>query len=55
MLPNPQETSDLVTFAKEILNGKLQFLCSVKRSLPWTLSSAKRVNQKLFGKFSLSG
>ena len=26
-----QETADLVTFTKEILNGKLHFLCSVKR------------------------
>ena len=25
---NPQETADLVTFAEEILNGKLRFLCS---------------------------
>ena len=29
MLPNPQETADLVTFTEEILNGKLHFLCSV--------------------------
>ena len=28
MWPNPQETADLVTFTKEILNGKLHFLCS---------------------------
>ena len=28
MLPNPQETADLVTFIKEILNEKLHFLCS---------------------------
>ena len=28
MRPNPQETVDLVTFTEEILNGKLQFLCS---------------------------
>ena len=28
MRPNSQETADLVTFAEEILNGKLQFLCS---------------------------
>ena len=28
MWPNPQETEDLVTFTEEILNGKLQFLCS---------------------------
>ena len=29
MLPNPQETVDLVTFTEEILNGNLHFLCSV--------------------------
>ena len=28
MRPNPQETADLVTFAEEILNAKLNFLCS---------------------------
>ena len=25
MRPNPQETADLVTFAEEIINGKLHF------------------------------
>ena len=25
MLPNPQETSDLVTFTEEVPNGKLHF------------------------------
>ena len=30
MWPNSQETADLVTFTEEILNGKLQFLCSVR-------------------------
>ena len=29
MLPDPQETADLVTFTEEILNGKLHFLCNV--------------------------
>ena len=29
MWTNPQETSDLVTFTEEILNGKLHFLRSV--------------------------
>ena len=29
MRPNPQETADLVTFAEEIINGKLPFLGSV--------------------------
>ena len=28
MWPNPKETADLVTFTKEILNGKIYFLCS---------------------------
>ena len=28
MWPNLQETADLVTFAEEICNGKLHFLCS---------------------------
>ena len=28
MWPNPEETADLVTFTKEIPNGKLHFLCS---------------------------
>ena len=30
MRSNPQFPVDLVTFADEILNGKLHFLCSVK-------------------------
>ena len=29
MWPNPQETADLATVTEEILNGKLNFLCSV--------------------------
>ena len=29
MRPNPQFPADLVTITKEILNGKLHFLCSV--------------------------
>ena len=34
--PNLQETTDLVTFTEEILNGKLHFLCSVGSSTPLT-------------------
>ena len=30
MWPNPQFPADLVTFTKEILNGKLHFFCSEK-------------------------
>ena len=29
MLPNPQETANLVTFIEEIRNGKLHFMCNV--------------------------
>ena len=29
MWPHPQEIADLVKFTEEILNGKLNFLCSV--------------------------
>ena len=29
MRPYPQDTEDLVIFTEEILNGKLNFLCSV--------------------------
>ena len=36
MRPNPQETTDLVTFTEEILNGKLHLLCSVVH-VPLTL------------------
>ena len=39
MWPNPQETTDLVTFTYEILNGKLHFLCSVLPSGAWCLIS----------------
>ena len=28
MLPNPQETADLVTFTEEVFSGKLRLLCS---------------------------
>ena len=30
MLPNPQETADMITFTEEILNKKLHFLCSLR-------------------------
>ena len=33
MGPNPKETTDLVTFAKEIVNRKLHILCSIKISV----------------------
>ena len=37
MWPNPQEIADLVTFTEEIVNEKLQFLCSD----PWKSTSAE--------------
>ena len=60
MLPNPQEAADLVTFAEEILNGKLHFSCSdvlcvttyvlsAKKPLPVcpeTVTRSKREEQK---------
>ena len=30
MWPNPQETTDLVTFSEEIYNKKLKFFCAVR-------------------------
>ena len=32
MLQDPQFPADLITFTKEILNGKLHFLCSVSNN-----------------------
>ena len=40
MWPNPQETADLDTFAKEILNGKFHFLCS-EVIVIWTYKDVK--------------
>ena len=39
MWPNPKGTADLVTFTEEILNRKLNFLCSY--SLKWCISISK--------------
>ena len=44
MWPNSQFPADLVTFTDEILNGKLQFLCSVD------IGSRKVGEFKNFGK-----
>ena len=41
MLPNPQETVDLVTFTTEILNRTLQFLYSA----PWLKAPRKEDNR----------
>ena len=43
MWPNPQETANLVTFTKEILNEKLHFLCSV-----WSLIILVSQEESLF-------
>ena len=29
MLPNPQQTADLVTFTEEVRNGKLLSFCAI--------------------------
>ena len=34
MRPNVHETTDKVTFTEEILNGKLNFLCSILKINP---------------------
>ena len=39
MWPNPQFLVDLVKFTKEVLNGKLHFLCSASPSNQLYLSS----------------
>ena len=51
MWPNPQETVDLVTFTKEILNGKPHFLCSEKivKCQGQGIASKIRKKQSSFG------
>ena len=43
MRPNLQETADLVTFTEEILNGKLQFLCSVFQHITWRFEEIGKI------------
>ena len=50
MWPNPQETADLVTFTEEILNRKLQFLCSGFFESPFKKSAHS--NKKRIGGMS---
>ena len=61
-MTNLQETTDLVTFTEEILNGKLHILCSVIRyemksqdfitfylglqGLLWNIRAASNINKK---------
>ena len=40
---NPQETTDLVPYTEETLNGKLHFLCSVIKILPFSHVNPSRV------------
>ena len=51
MWPNPQVAADLVTFTEEILNGKLQFLCSVswftRFGTNWDLGNFKKISEML--------
>ena len=46
MRPNPQETVDLVTFPEEILNGKVQFLCSVSQPTETRFAAKASKNHK---------
>ena len=45
MWPNPQETADLVTYTEEILNWKLNLLCSA--TLPWQAVANHVLNSAL--------
>ena len=51
MWPNPQEIADLVTFTKEIFNGKLNF-CAVKpvsfRAIYFCIHIRKSINYTIF-------
>ena len=38
MWPNPQETTDLVKFTEEILNGKLHFFVQWNNNFRWRLT-----------------
>ena len=40
---NPQETADIVTFTEEVLNGKLDFMCSEYFG---TVSSYRSIGQQ---------
>ena len=46
MWPNPKETSDLVTFTEEILNGKFHFFVQCHFSVIDTSFSGERSLQK---------
>ena len=41
-----QETADLVTFAEEVLNGKLYFLCSVRKYQVGQLATSSQNKNK---------
>ena len=43
-----QETADLVTFTEEIIDGKLQFLCSESASSYLALCYLKIIKRKMF-------
>ena len=55
MQPNPQFSADLVTLTEEILNGRLQFLCSVeceiKRMVFKVFLDSRMKNSVLYGVF----
>ena len=57
MWPNPQEIADIIKFTEEVLNGKLDFLCSgktiISREIMSTQSGSKQFKYR--GIFNLSG
>ena len=45
MWPNPQFPADMVTFAKEIFDRKLHFLCSVYKQINMLAYPWQRIRQ----------
>ena len=52
MWPNPHYPADFVTFAKEILNGKLHFLCIEKVKKPYFKIFNVRIKIIIFRAYS---
>ena len=48
MWPNPEKIADLVTFLEEIRNGKLHFLCSVRKTRTKHISYKNNISKRDF-------
>ena len=48
MWPNPEKIADLVTFLEEIRNGKLHFLCSVRKTHTKHVSCKNNISKRDF-------